>query len=144
MPQHHLFKWLPQIRCHIYDIFPFVLGSTFDDFSSIPLVYLSLGEPAAGCFNYGSFLGCPHTWQGQPSQVGFTFRSFSQLLHVCFPIYTLISTCVTPFFFKCQYFYWDCMKFMNELGRMETFINPSHAHLEGEASQGAQVIFYGF
>ena len=33
---------------------------------------------------------------------------------------------------------------MNELGRMETFINPSQAHLEGEASQGAQVIFYGF
>lgn len=37
------------------------------------------------------------------------------------------------------------MKFMNELGRMETLINLSHAHLEGEeASQGAQVIFYGF
>ena len=63
LPQHHLFKWLPLIRCYIYDIFPLVLGSTFDDFSSIPLVYLSLGEPAAGCFNYRSFLGRSHAWQ---------------------------------------------------------------------------------
>lgn len=99
LPQHHLFKRLPQMRCHIYDIFPSVLGSTFDDFGSIPLVYLSLGELAAGCFNYKSFLGYSHTWQGQSSLVDFTFWSFSWLLHVCFPIYTLISTCVTPFFF---------------------------------------------
>ena len=127
LPQHHLFKCpsLPQLRCHIYDILCLHLylddfNCTVNDFNSMPLVYVFLGEPAACCFNYRSFLGCSHAWQGQSPLVDFTFQCFPGYSSWLFSHINFNINLYNFIFFKCWYLYWDFMKFINELGRMET------------------------